>query len=182
MDGTSQNTISSPAPELTPANQGQVFGWFRKTLPVDFLESLEKDLAMVENSRLFTLTVTTWLMIMQRLSANGTLATAVHELIHGNGKERLEPCKRVVEQNISARTGAYSQARQRVPVAAARRIAERSFEQLHQIAQQGNRRDRLFLLEGSSIRLTHTPSVVKAFPPARKIRMARHIDQSCASP
>jgi hypothetical protein len=105
-------------------------------------------------------------MILQRLSQKGTLATAVTELLHGNGRELLEPCKRVREDKISAGTGAYSQARQRVPVEAVRRVAERTFEQLHRISPQDTLRDRLFLLDGSSIRLAHSPALLKAYPQA----------------
>jgi len=148
------------------ARQRQIFGWFGRILPPTFFERLKDDLGIIENSCIFTLTVTSWLMIMQRLSAQGTLATAVSELVHGNGRELLEPCKRVREESISAGTGAYSQARQRVPVAAARRITERTFEQLHGISSGNGLRDRLFLLDGSSIRLMHTPALIKAYPQA----------------
>ncbi len=166
MDGTANNCsgVEAPAPEKERSRQ--LFGWFGKTLPQDFFEALKQDFGIVESSCIFTLTVTAWLMIMQRLSPKGTLSTAVSELIHGNGRELLEPCKRVREETISAGTGAYSQARQRVPVEAARRVAERTFGQLHQISSGGGLRDRLFLLDGSSIRLTHTPALIEAYPQA----------------
>ena len=151
MDGTAQN---------------KALNWFGKTLPESFFESLKQDLGIIENSCIFTLPVTTWLMILQRLSQKGTLATAVTELLHGNGRELLEPCKRVREDKISAGTGAYSQARQRIPVEAVRRVAERTFEQLHRISPQDTLRDRLFLLDGSSIRLAHNPALLKAYPQA----------------
>jgi hypothetical protein len=92
-------------------------------------ESLKQDLGIVGNSCIFTLPLTIWLMVLQRLSEKGTLTTAVTELLHGNGRALLEPRKQVREDRISARTGAYSQARQRVPVEAVRRVAERTFEQ-----------------------------------------------------
>jgi hypothetical protein len=160
VDGTAQNKISFEA------QKQQIFGWFGKTLSESFFETLKQDLAIVEISCIFTLPVTAWLMILQRLSPKGTLATAVTELIHGNGRELLEPCKRVREDSISAATGAYSQARQRVPVEASRRIAERTFEQLHESAREDGLRSRLFLLDGSSIRLMHSPSLIKAYPEA----------------
>jgi hypothetical protein len=144
----------------------QIWNWFGKTLPQSFFESLKQDLGIVENSCIFTLPVVSWLMILQRLSQKGTLATALTELIHGHGRELLEPCKKVREDRISASTGAYSQARQRVPVEAMRRMAERTFEQLHRVSPQAALRDRLFLLDGSSIRLAHTPALRKAYPEA----------------
>ena len=135
-------------------------------MPLSFFDFLKLDLEIIENKCIFTLRVTTWMMMMQRLSASGSQDAAVGELLHGNGQELLQPCKKVLEKNISANNGAYSQARQRMPEAAARRIAGRSFEQLHQIQAGSRLRDRLFLLDGSSIRLAHTPGLVKAYPRA----------------
>ncbi len=166
MDGTAQNNVSPAGTARLADSKDQIFGWFRKALPVSFFESVKRDLQIVENSCVFTLTVTSWLMIMQRLSPHGTLATAVAELIQGNGRELLDPCKRVREESVSANTGAYSQARQRMPVEAARRVAQQTFQQLQQSSPKEGLRDRLFLLDGSSIRLTHTPALVKAYPPA----------------
>jgi len=126
---------------------------FAKTLPQHFFESLKKDFDLAGNSCIFTPQVTSWLMIVQRLCPKGTLETAVGELLHGNGRELLESCKLVRGEKISAATGAYSQARQRIPAEAARRITERTFEQLHRFSSGDTLRDRLFLLDGSSIRL-----------------------------
>ncbi len=120
---------------------------------------------MVGNSCILRFGVTTWMMMMQRLSSSGTLDAAVSELLNGNGRG-AEPCRKVTEGNISANTGAYNRARQRMPEEAASRVAERSFEQLHQIQGKGRLRDRLFVLDGSSIRLAHSPANVKVYPPA----------------
>jgi hypothetical protein len=168
VDGTTQNEASSPALQPAPVEcrQQQIFRWFGKTLPQSFFESLQQDLGITGNSCIFTLPVTIWLMILQRLSQKGTLATAVTELIHGNGRELLEPCKQVREDSISASTGAYSRARQRIPVEAVRRVAERTFEHLHEISARSTLRERLFLLDGSSIRLAHAPALLKTYPEA----------------
>jgi len=126
------------------------------------------DLCLVERRRVFTLPVTVWLMIMQRLNGTGTLAAAVSELLNGNGWDVLEPCKRVREGNISLNTGAFSQARMRIPVEAARRISQHTFDQL-QAGMQGNAglRDRLFLMDGTSIRLAHTAAMRKTYEVAK---------------
>ena len=57
---------------------------------------------------------------------------------------------------------------------AARRIAQRSFKQLHQIQSGGALRDWLFVLDGSSIRLSNTPAIVKAYPPAENQQGETH--------
>jgi hypothetical protein len=194
VDGTFNGTVGTPAasPDATPDKQ-QIFGWFRKILPANFFESLKQDLDIVESKCVFTLTVTTWLMMVQRLSGNGTLAVAVSELIHGNGRELLEPCKQVREHRISAATGAFSQARTRMPVEAARRVAEQTFGELHQIAAGEGLRNRLFLLDGSSIRLEHTPVILETYPqaenqfgkshwPVARIAVMHHVVTGLAMP
>ena len=103
MDGATSNNTALPLSAAEPAaRQPKIFNWFGRTLPQSFFESLKQDLKIVENSCIFTLPVTIWLMILQRLSQKGTLATAVSELVHGNGRELLEPCKKVLESNISS--------------------------------------------------------------------------------
>ena len=166
MDGTSQSKADSSVPHAAAAHSGRIQEWFGRILPLNFFESLKQDLEIVENNCIFTLRVTTWMMMMQRLSPHGTLDAALDELLHGNGRELLQQCKRVREDNISANTGGYSKARQKMPEEAARRIARRSFEQLCQMRPEGGLRERLFLLDGSSIRLPYTPAIVKAYPPA----------------
>jgi len=165
VDGTAQDRIDVPARDAA-ADTAPMLGWFSRILPLSFFESLKRDLEIVENACIFTLRVTTWMMLMQRLSSGGTLDTAVSELLNGNGREILEPCRKVNEGNISANTGAYNRARQRMPEEAARRVARRSFEQLHAIRSGSGWRERLFLLDGSSIRLAHSPSLLEVYSPA----------------
>jgi hypothetical protein len=183
VDGTAPCKTSSAAGWF---RNPKLIRWFTRTLPQSFFESLKQDLNIVENSCIFTLPVTIWAMILQRLSAKGTLASAVHELVQGNGRALLSPCKRVVEDSISSATGAFSQARQRVPVEAVRRITERTFGVLHESAPRTALRDRLFILDGSSIRLSHTPALLAAYPeaenqhgkshwPVMRIAVAHHV-------
>jgi len=174
VDGTTQDNAFSPSAPDAEHRKRQTGNWFARTLPHSFFESLKRDLEVVENSCIFTLPVTVWLMILQRLSPRGTLATAVGELVNGNERALLAPCKRVREGSISLATGAYSQARQRVPVEAVRRIAERTFERLLEVAPRTGLRDRLFVLDGSSIRLSNTAALTKVYPPAENQHGASH--------
>jgi hypothetical protein len=106
VDGTQdQAALQAPQPGLVQSRE--ILNWFGKILPPSFFESLKQDLGIIGNSCIFTLPVTIWLMVLQRLSQKGTLTTAVTELLHGNGKALLEPCKQVREDRISASTGAY---------------------------------------------------------------------------
>jgi len=86
--------------------------------------------------RVFTLPVTVWLMIMQRLNGTGTLAAAVSELLNGNAGMYWSHANACGRQHL-AQHRAFSQARMRIPVEAARRISQHTFDQL-QAGMQGN--------------------------------------------
>ena len=102
-------------------------------------------------------------MITQRLTT-GTLASAVMALGERECCDALEPCRRVLERGISSSTGAYSHSRMHVPVEVARRVAQHSFQQLYPATVTGELRDRLFVVDGSSIRLAHTEALRETFP------------------
>ena len=70
--------------------------------------------------------------------------------------------------NISARTGAYCQARQKLPKLLCRQVTEEIIEQLRQMLgreAQGPRN--VFLFYGSSIELEHCRELVGGYPPAQ---------------
>jgi hypothetical protein len=173
VDGTTKTTRRLGCSERSQGNNpqqeesrvGHALGWFRRLCPKSFFQTLLCELEMQERSRVFTLPVTVWLMMMQRLSGNGgTLAAAVSELVNGNGWDVLEPCKRVREHRISTGTGGFSQARMRLPVEAARRVSQHTFDQLYRtLRREDELRHRLFLLDGSSVELAHTKEICKAY-------------------
>jgi hypothetical protein len=163
VDGT--RFTESPAPASAAADKCRILGWFRKTLPDDFFAQLKRDFEITANSCIYTLPVTVWLMIVQRLSPGGTLAEAVSELKFGHGRELLEPCKRVREDKISSGTASFSDARQRVPAEAARRIAEHTFAELLRVNSGDTLQDQLYLLDGSSVDTAHSSANARAYPP-----------------
>jgi putative transposase len=173
VDGTPQAKRNTGAVSAAHS-PGAILGWFRQMMPPEFFTDLKRDLEIIENSCVFALPVTVWLMILQRLSPVGTLESAVEQLRQGSGQELLEPCKQVREGRISGHTGAYGQARVNLPVEAARRIAEQTFRSLHPVGSAHTLHDRLFVLDGSTIRLAHSAGLVKAFPAARNPRRPSH--------
>ena len=162
MDGTSENRIPS-APDCTQTRHA--LGWFQRICPPDFFCELQTELKMRERRRIFTLPVTVWMMLVQRLSG-GTLASALGEMLAGNGWDVLEPCKRVLENNISSNTAGYSQARKRVTEEIARRVVRHTFLHLQAAMAGDPLRHRLFVMDGSSIRLEHTEAILKQYGPA----------------
>jgi len=102
----------------------------------------------------------------QRLDGRGSLATAVQQVVQGALGDLVPPEKRVVEKRVSSHTGALSRARTRLPLEAAEAVCDQVFATLIQSAQaHGDLLSRLFLVDGSSMLLPHTPALEKAYPP-----------------
>lgn len=70
------------------------------------------------------------------MSEKRTLPASVQALIEERGPQ-LEDCKRVREDRISSRTGAYSQARKQLPNQVAIQVTDHIFEQLRELMQEG---------------------------------------------
>lgn len=114
-----------------------------------------------------------WLLVVQRLHGATSLGAAVLELLRGLPASFWpQPCKRIREwreqgKAPSSHTGAYNQARQALPLSFVQQSCDHIFEQLV------NRLDgtvsgpptRAFLLDGSSIRMAHSPALCEQYPP-----------------
>ena len=117
---------------------------------------------------IYSWAVVTWLMIVQRLHPKGTLGAALEHLFATWPAGLLGSCKRVREQRVSGHAGGYCQARQKMPTLIVNQVSEQILAQL-----QAALPDRLpfgerpvYLLDGSSLELEHTPDLVAAYPPA----------------
>lgn len=113
-----------------------------------------------------------WLLIVQRLHGGAPLESAVLELLRGLPASFWpRPCKRIQDWQQRRRapsnnTGAYNQARQALPLSIVQQSCDRIFEQLvADSSPQGA--ERVFLLDGSSIRAAHTAALCKSYPPGR---------------
>jgi hypothetical protein len=119
--------------------------------------------------RIFSLVVTLWYLVFQRLNSDKTQAAVVKDLRRG-GADRLSPSRRppLSKQVRSDSTSSYNEARQRIPLAflqwALRRIAERVREG-GQALRAGTRSFQLF--DGSSLAVLSNPSLARAYPPAK---------------
>ena len=124
--------------------------------------------------------VVIWLMIFQRIHPKGTLAVAVRELLTGpvqasvrwpERKATAEP----LQQSLSSNTSAYSQARSKLPWKVAEKVSELIFQSLQQQPQVlPELKVPLFLLDGTTVLLAHSPELVRAYPPARNQHGASH--------
>ena len=113
-----------------------------------------------------------WLMIFQRLDPKGTLSVAVRELLLGSVRQYVPRSEDA--EPLSANTSAYSQARSRLPVDLAEKASDMIFDGLWQTYLLSGLGRPMFLLDGSSIQLPHTPELAAAYPPARNQHAVSH--------
>jgi hypothetical protein len=155
---------------MTGNDLGGVLDLYGKAVPEHYFEQLQRSLGLPVRQRVFTLPLVTWLMISQRLDPKATLSTAVQQVVQRQPQALLSKHKRIVEGTVSCHTGAYSDARQAMPVVVAENVADRVLEQLmksHREALPGWNR-RVFILDGSSLEMPHTTELVEAYPPHPK--------------
>jgi hypothetical protein len=113
---------------------------------------------------IFSLPVVIWLMIFQRLQDRRTLVVAVQHVIRGLPPElNPRPCKRQRERSVSSNTGSYNKARQKLPLEIVQTVSDQIFDQLMSSEAGGH----LFLLDGTTLTMPCTPSLLEAYPPSR---------------
>lgn len=169
-----------------------LFELFDKALPRDFFEDLHKRLEMPARG-IYSLSVVVWLMMWQRLDSQASLAAAVQQVVQGALGSLAPADKRVVEGRVSSNTGALSRARKRLPAQVVDAVCDEIFKNLMATAHDsGQLRARLFLLDGSSMRLEHTAALKKAYPlgdngrqqahwPVIRVLMAHHLGSGLAA-
>jgi len=124
------------------------------------------------NNGIYVPVVVLWLLVAQRLHAGAPMENAVMDLLRGLPAGFWpRPCKRIREWHEngnppSSNTGAYSLARQALPLSIVQKSCDHIFEQLvaqmSELAAEGA--PRAFLLDGTSMRAAHSPELCKAYP------------------
>jgi putative transposase len=144
-----------------------VFDLYQRVMHVGLLEYLQKQAGLRRRRGIYTIRVVLWLMMVQQLRPKGTLASAVQELAQGYGQSLAPDCKRLREGRISLSTGGYCQARQKLPKELVHSVNNELVERLReQVSEPLPGLDRpVFLLDGSSVQLEHSPELVRCYPP-----------------
>jgi len=161
--GSQASTVGDSS---SPAVKG-VLDIFCKAASEEFFQQLKQELGLKTRRCVYDLPLVIWLMTVQRWDGKGTLSTGVQQVVEQRPPRLLGNHKRIREGTVSVHTGAYSDARQKMPVAAAEKVADRVFEDLMQTRQaalEGWER-RVFVLDGSSVELPHSEELVAAYPP-----------------
>lgn len=153
---------------MTADEISDVLGLFRHVAPPQYWLRLNRPSGFRRRG-IFCLAVVVWMMIIQRLQANGTLAEVVMQLRSGGYGRLLKRCKRVREGRISAATGGYCQARQKLSKLVVIQIVDELFARLQAVLREGwhGLQPPIFLLDGSTLRLEAEEGLRKHYPPAR---------------
>jgi putative transposase len=147
---------------------------FQQLLPSELVMEALRRSQVREHNRVYTSAVVMWLMVWQRLQAQGTLEVAVLELLRSlPASFWSQPCKRLTQAadkggaKLSSHTGAYNQARQELSLPVVEQCCDRVFEKLMaaEMPAPGVRRA-AFFLDGTTVRMRHTEELVRAYPPA----------------
>jgi hypothetical protein len=147
------------APSVIPTDERQLFG---RLLTPEFVNELQPP----SPTTVYTPSLVVWLLIYQRLHANASLAEAVAEFLIHFPQQALPRARHNSDPTVSANTGAYSRARTRLDTALARRVADHTTRTLLDATPPSWNGRRVFLLDGTTVQLTHTPELCEAFPPA----------------
>ena len=142
---------------MTSPQTSGVWRWFQTMAPESYFDEILKQHPQHRRKRIYWAGVVVWLMIYQRLRGDASLLTAVLAL----------PARwKRGARRVSLATGAFCQARQRLPTLVVQQVSDHIFETLR--AQAPGPRERpVFLVDGTSLRLEHEPDLLRAFPPGQ---------------
>ena len=145
----------------------QLFRLFQKVAPAWFLRELCQKHGCNFRDGIYNVGVVVWLMIWQRLKEDRGLSAAVQYLLQGGAKDLMSDCKRWTDDQVSAATGSYCEARQKLPKLVAGEVMERMVDQLRAEMQEGwgGLKRPVFVVDGSSLQLQHVPELVEKFSP-----------------
>lgn len=145
---------------------------FSQLASPEFFTEVKGEFGLHEQG-VYTVPVTLWVMMWQLLHS-ATMAEAVQQVVLGEPRGLLPAHKRVVEGRVSSNTGAYSAARTKLPREAVERVGDQVFQQALKMNPAAGLASRVYLLDGSTLSLPHTPELVRAFPPAWNQRGPSH--------
>jgi DDE family transposase len=162
---------SPPAPSHIP--KADALSLYQRLLPAQLLQQLQMQAGIRRNNCVYSFLVVMWLMIAQRLQNIASLETAVLQLLRGLPAGFWpRPCKRLLDwrqghKTLSSHTGAYNKARQALPATLVEQSCDRIFQQL--TAELDGTSPalpvRAFFVDGTSVRLAHTPELCQRYPP-----------------
>jgi hypothetical protein len=145
--------------------------------------------APLRHNAVYTNGLVIWMMVLQRMTPEGTLESSVKQLLD-SGSSLLPKNKRVLEKTLSPNTAAFSKARKRVPLEAVEWLCDQVASSLirQYPASPGGR---WFAIDGTTLALQPTGELRQAYPPASNqfgrgvwpivnIAVAHELESGCA--
>jgi hypothetical protein len=122
--------------------------------------------ASLRSNAVYTNGLAIWLMVLQRMTPEGTLESSVKQLLD-SGSHLLPKNKRVLEKTLSPNTGAFSKARKRVPLESVKWLCDQAATSIvsRSPTAEGDT-PRFYLIDGTTLALQPTGELRKAYPPA----------------
>lgn len=148
-----------------------VFRLYKKILSGPRAEAMARRQGWHVKARIYSLGLLFWMMIYQRLQAPGTLLQTVQSLRQERWEPlRPRPSKRRRRRAVSARTGGYCRARQRIPTGVLRQLTGYLIRGLQKyLAEQSPQPQPrpVYVLDGSSLQMQPKAELLESYPPAR---------------
>lgn len=134
----------------------------RKLIPEDDFPAYSLELSP---ATVYTTLLTLWMLTLQRLGGGSSLEGVVKEVLTHN-RVLLPDNKRVREGTLSFKSGAYSRARQRLPIETVQSFTQRVSQSLIDLSPSWLEGRRAYLMDGTTMTLEPTSSLIEAYPPA----------------
>lgn len=147
---------------LTDVELSSAVELLRKLIPEDDFPAYSLELSP---ATVYTTLLTLWMLTLQRLGGGSSLEAVVKEVLTHN-RTLLPDNKRVREGTLSFKSGAYSRARQRLPIETVRSFAQRVSQSLIDLTPSRLAGRRAYLIDGTTMTLAPTSSLIEAYPPA----------------
>lgn len=132
----------------------------RQIIPDEELERL----APTGPATVYTTTITIWMLILQRLGKGKSLNAVVKDVLSEN-RQLLPDNRRVREGTLSEKSGAYSDARKRLPLSVVEHFANRVCDSFIEQTPSWYADRRGFNIDGTTMTLSPTSELRKAYPP-----------------
>jgi hypothetical protein len=134
----------------------------RRVIPEEDFPAYSLD---VSPATVYTTLVTLWMLTLQRLGGGKSMASVVQDVLT-HSRTLLPDNKRVREGTLSGKSGAYSEARKRLPLATVQMFAERVSQSLIELSPPSLDGCRTFIIDGTTMTLAPTSNLREAYPPA----------------
>lgn len=140
---------------------------FRNLVSEDLTRALETSSDIASRSCIYPPIATIWLMIMQRLNSDHSLAKAIEQFKRGSLDDILNyDIKRVSHRKISGATGGYCRARTRISLESVERAADVINQALESTHPESTRKEpQVYAIDGSTLRIAHTEKNCAVYPP-----------------